>query len=66
MLVQSEKGPVVIGKIGPEGFTETGRIEDALSSMTWNVPAVAGRILLVRNDREAACYLLPKKKKKQE
>ena len=65
MLIQSEKGPVVIGKIGPEGFTETGRIEDALSSMTWNVPAVAGRILLVRNDREAACYLLPKKKKQE-
>jgi outer membrane protein assembly factor BamB len=56
----------VIGKIGPEGFTETGRIEDALSSMTWNVPAVAGRILLVRNDREAVCYLLPKKKKKKQ
>lgn len=62
LLIQSEPGPVVIGKIGPEGFTETGRIEDALSSMTWNVPAVAGRLLLVRNDREAACYLLPEKK----
>jgi hypothetical protein len=27
--------------------------------MTWNTPVVAGRLLLVRNDHEAACYLLP-------
>jgi outer membrane protein assembly factor BamB len=61
LLVQAEEGPVVIGKASPEGFEELGRIEDALNSMTWNVPVVAGRILLVRNDREAACYLLPEK-----
>ncbi|MDF1861979.1 MAG: PQQ-binding-like beta-propeller repeat protein [Verrucomicrobiales bacterium] len=61
LLVQVEQGPVVIGKASPEGFEELGRIEDALSSMTWNIPVVAGRILLVRNDREAACYLLPKR-----
>lgn len=58
LLVQTESGDVVVGKIRPEGFLEEGRI-NALSSMTWNTPAVAGRILLVRNDREAACYLLP-------
>lgn len=62
LLVQTERGPVVTGRLDPEGFTETGRIEDALDSMTWNVPAVAGRFLLVRNDREAACYLLPEPK----
>tara|TARA_R110000850_G_scaffold161334_7_gene285929 strand:+ start:1444 stop:3027 length:1584 start_codon:yes stop_codon:yes gene_type:complete len=59
LLVQTEDGPVVCGQIDPKGFTETGRIEDALSSMTWNAPAVAGRLLLIRNDKEAACYLLP-------
>ena len=58
LLVQAEKGPVVLGTISPEGFTEVARL-DALSSMTWNVPTVAGRILLVRNDQEAAAYLLP-------
>lgn len=58
LLVQTEPGPVLIGTIGPEGFTETARL-DALNSMTWNVPTVAGRFLLVRNDLEAACYLLP-------
>ncbi|MEM9281978.1 MAG: PQQ-binding-like beta-propeller repeat protein, partial [Verrucomicrobiota bacterium] len=59
LLVQVEKGPVAIGRITSEGFEETGRIEDALSSMTWNPPTVAGRFLLVRNDKEAVCYLLP-------
>ncbi|MEM7601097.1 MAG: hypothetical protein AAF357_06735, partial [Verrucomicrobiota bacterium] len=61
LLVQTERGPVIIGSIGPEGFEERSRLE-ALDSMTWNVPTVAGRFLLVRNDREAACYLLPAKK----
>ena len=60
LLVQGEHGYLATGTVSPEGYTETGRI-DALESMTWNVPAVAGRLLLVRNDREAACYLLPEK-----
>jgi len=60
LLVQAESGEVVLGTTSPEGFVEKGRIP-ALTSMTWNVPAVAGRILLVRNDLEAACYLLPPK-----
>lgn len=60
LLIQGEKGYLATGTISPEGYTETGRI-DALNSMTWNVPAVAGRLLLVRNDREAACFILPAK-----
>jgi outer membrane protein assembly factor BamB len=58
LLVQAEPGEVVVGRLGPAGFEETGRLA-AFSSMTWNAPAVAGRVLLVRNDREAAAYLLP-------
>ena len=57
LLIQTEKGPVLTGPIDENGFTETGRVE-ALSSMTWNAPTLAGRILLVRNDQEAICYLL--------
>ncbi|MEC5127578.1 PQQ-binding-like beta-propeller repeat protein [Verrucomicrobiales bacterium BCK34] len=60
LLIQGEEGFLATGTISPDGYTETGRI-DALSSMTWNVPAIAGRLLLVRNDREAACFLLPEK-----
>lgn len=58
LIIQTEPGPVVIGKPTPEQFNEIARIE-ALSSMTWNSPALAGRFLLVRNDREAVCFLLP-------
>ena len=30
-----------------------------MKSKTWNYPTLAGRWLLVRNDREAVCYELP-------
>ncbi len=58
ILIQSEPGDVVLGRVDPEGFQELGRLH-ALTSKTWNYPALAGRYLLVRNDREAACYELP-------
>lgn len=58
LLVQTERGDVVIGRVSPEKFHEEGRLA-ALSSMTWNTPALVGPYLLVRNDREAACYRLP-------
>ncbi len=58
LLIQTEPGDVVIGRINKNGFVETGRIA-ALSSMTWNAPTLAGRLLLIRNDKEAVCYLLP-------
>ncbi len=59
LLVQAENGDVVVGSLSSSGFSETGRIGTALSSMTWNAPSLAGRILLVRNDREAIAYRLP-------
>ncbi|MBI4624315.1 MAG: PQQ-like beta-propeller repeat protein [Verrucomicrobia bacterium] len=58
ILVQTERGPVVLAEANPESFRELGRIA-ALSSKTWNHPTLAGRYLLVRNDREAVCYELP-------
>ncbi len=58
LLIQSERGPVYLAAAQPESYRELGRI-DALSSKTWNFPTLAGRYLLVRNDREAACYELP-------
>jgi outer membrane protein assembly factor BamB len=60
LIIQTEPGDVVLGIPTPEQFTETYRLK-ALSSMTWNTPALAGRFLLVRNDREAICFLLPEK-----
>jgi outer membrane protein assembly factor BamB len=57
LLIQSEPGPVVLARVSKEKLTELGRI-GALSSKTWNFPALAGNWLLVRNDREAVCYEL--------
>lgn len=58
VIIQSESGPVHFCVASPSGFQELGRL-DALSSKTWNHPTLAGRYLLVRNDREAVCYELP-------
>lgn len=58
ILIQSERGAVVLAAASPAGFQELGRIS-ALSSKTWNHPTLAGRFLIVRNDKEVACYELP-------
>jgi outer membrane protein assembly factor BamB len=57
LLVQAENGDVVLVAPDPSDLRELGRVH-ALSSKTWNNPALAGRFLLVRNDREAACHEL--------
>lgn len=57
LIVQAEKGEVAFVKASPESFSELHRMK-ALSSKTWNNPALAGRFLLVRNNREAVCYEL--------
>jgi outer membrane protein assembly factor BamB len=58
LLIQTEGGPVVLVKPSPQGLMELGRIS-ALSTKTWNNPALAGRLLLLRNNREAVCFELP-------
>jgi len=58
LLVQSESGPVYLAAAQPDGYRELAQLP-ALDSKTWNYPTLAGRYLLVRNDREAVCYELP-------
>ena len=58
ILIQAETGEVALAEARPDGWHELGRIA-ALSSKTWNHPTLAGRYLLVRNDREAVAYELP-------
>ncbi len=58
LLIMTEKGDVVLVEATPEEHRELARL-DAFDSKTWNPPALSGRRLLVRNDREAACYELP-------
>ena len=58
IIAQAETGDVVIVSADPEDYQELFRMP-ALSAKTWNIPTLAGRHLLVRNDRQAICYLLP-------
>jgi len=58
LLVQAESGEVALVQASPEGHNELARLE-ALSDKTWNNATLAGNILLIRNDREAAAYELP-------
>lgn len=58
LLIQTEKGDVVLVEASPDEHRELARLE-ALSGKTWNPPALAGRLLLVRNNREAVCIELP-------
>jgi outer membrane protein assembly factor BamB len=58
LLVQAENGEAVLVEASAEEHRELGRLA-VLSGKTWNPPALSGDLLLVRNDREAACYRLP-------
>ncbi|MCE2415381.1 PQQ-like beta-propeller repeat protein [Candidatus Poribacteria bacterium] len=58
LLVTTESGEVALIEPDPERHIEHARFS-AIKGKTWNTPALAGPYLLVRNDREAACYQLP-------
>lgn len=58
LLVLTESGEVILVEPDPENHIEHARFK-ALKGRTWNTPALVGDYLLVRNDREAACYQLP-------
>jgi outer membrane protein assembly factor BamB len=58
LLIQAESGDVVLVEANPDSFRELTRFE-ALSDRTWNYPVLAGSTLLIRNDREVACFKLP-------
>jgi outer membrane protein assembly factor BamB len=58
LLLAAEDGEVVLLDPQPAGRRELTKFS-ALKGKTWNPPALAGDLLLVRNDQEAACYRLP-------
>ena len=43
----------------PVEYRELGRIEDAIDGVCWNTLCVYGNLLLIRSDRQMACYELP-------
>jgi outer membrane protein assembly factor BamB len=58
LLVMSERGYVALVAANPKEYRELARM-DVFADKTWNTPALAGRQLFVRNDREMACFELP-------
>jgi hypothetical protein len=58
LLVQSERGEMILLEATPEDHRELARFM-ALPGKAWNPFALAGDRLLVRNDTEAALWVLP-------
>jgi outer membrane protein assembly factor BamB len=58
LLMMAESGDVVLLEPNPIEQRELGRFK-VFAAKTWNPPALAGDLLVVRNDREAACWQLP-------
>jgi outer membrane protein assembly factor BamB len=58
LMIQNERGPIALVQASSSGLHELATYA-ALTRKTWNVPAIAGEFLLVRNDAEAVCYRLP-------
>jgi len=57
LIVTAEKGEVVAIKASPEAHSELGTFQ-ALEGKVWSHPAIANGKLVVRGDRETACFEL--------
>ena len=55
LVITTERGHLVLVRATPEGHQEVAALP-AVPGRTWNNPAIAEGILLVRNDREAVAF----------
>jgi len=55
LLITTERGQLVLVRATPESHQEVAALP-AVSGRTWNNPAIAEGILLVRNDRQAVAF----------
>ena len=58
LLILSETGFLALVEADPAGYHEVTRFE-VFDDKTWNIPALTGSRLLIRNDRQAVCLELP-------
>lgn len=58
LLLTAENGDVVLVDADPAAFRERAKFS-AVTGKTWNPPALAGNVLIVRNDREGAAFRMP-------
>ena len=55
LIVTTEGGELALVRADPSGFNEVAKFA-ALEGKTWNVPAIAGGKLLIRNGNQMACF----------
>ncbi len=55
LIVVAEDGQLALVEASPEAYKEISKFQ-ALDGKTWNLPALAGGRLLIRNDREMVAY----------
>ncbi len=58
LLLQTENGEVVLIDPNPEELVELARFQ-AVDGKTWATPTLVGDLLIVRSEREAACFYMP-------
>lgn len=59
LIVQAETGDVALVEADSKKFHELGRFPGLPEGRSWNVPVLWGDKLLLRNNKEVACYQLP-------